>query len=69
LPCAISARIRLVPSCAGRDLHAAAGIQNGDNQRLQFFLDALGEGGIENLAGDVEGEFGHEIGSFAIERD
>ena len=43
-----------------RDLHAAAGIQNGDDQRLQFLLDALGEGGIENLAGDVEGKFSHE---------
>jgi hypothetical protein len=25
-----------------RNLHAAAGIQNGDDQRLQFLLDALG---------------------------
>ena len=43
-----------------RDLHAAAGIQNGDDQRLQFLLDAFGERGIENLAGDFEGEFSHD---------
>ena len=41
------------------DFDAAAGIENGDDERLQFFLDAFGKGGIENLAGDVEGEFSH----------
>ena len=43
-----------------RDLHAAAGIQNGDDQRLQLLLDALRKRGIENLASDVEGEFSHK---------
>jgi len=36
---------------------AAAGVENRDDEGFQFFLDGLGQRYIENLAGDVEGEF------------
>ena len=62
---AVSLAVRnLGPHQAGavlcrRDFHAAAGIQNGDDKRLQFLLDAFGKRSVEDLAGDVEGEFSH----------
>ena len=42
-----------------RDFDAAAHIKDGDDKGLEFLLDALGEGGIENLAGKIESEFSH----------
>ena len=41
------------------DFHAAARIEHGDDEGLQFLLDRLGKRGVENFAGDVEGQFGH----------
>ena len=42
------------------DFDATARIENGDDEGFQFLLDALCERNIENLAGDIEGEFSHE---------
>ena len=42
-----------------RDLEHAARVQDGDDQRLQFHVGGLGEGCVEDLAGDVEREFSH----------
>jgi hypothetical protein len=42
-----------------RHLGHAARIQDRDAERLEFLLDRLGQCGIEDLAGDVEGEFSH----------
>ena len=41
------------------DFDATTGIENGDHQRFQLFLDALGERGVEDLAGNIEREFSH----------
>ena len=41
------------------DFDAAADIENGHDERLELLLNALGKGGIENFAGDVESEFSH----------
>jgi hypothetical protein len=38
---------------------ATARVENGHDERFQFLLDTFGEGDIENLAGDVEGQFNH----------
>ena len=36
---------------------AAARIEDGHHKRFQLLLDALGESGIEDFSGDVEGQF------------
>ena len=41
------------------DFDATARIENGDHERFKFLLDAFCESDIENLAGDVEGQFSH----------
>src|SRR4029077_12369961 len=48
---------------------AAARIQNGDDKGVKFFLDGLDKRYIENLAGDVEGEFSHGWIPYAEVRD
>jgi hypothetical protein len=48
-----------VPSCAA--VTFTAHVENGDDQRLQFLLDSLGERRIENPAGGVEGQFSHSV--------
>ena len=42
-----------------RHLDRAADVENGDDQRLEFPLHGLGERGVENFSGDIEGEGGH----------
>ena len=41
------------------DLHRAACVEHGDDERLDFLLDGFRQRGIEDLAGDVEGQFSH----------
>src|SRR5216683_2178265 len=59
-PCASVLTAQQAGAVLGRgDLDATARIKNGHDQRFQFLLDALGEGDVEDLAGDVEREFSH----------